>query len=247
MHEGDSEGMAASMTVTERAQAIETRIAAACERAGRDRDEVTLIGASKRQSPERVNAVFDAGVGIMGENRVQEALQKIPLCPSGIEWHLIGHLQRNKVRHAVPAFGMVHSVDSSRLLETLDRVCGECGTVMPVCLEINVSGERSKFGFEPEEAREALDLSGSLMNVAVRGLMTMPPMAADPEEARPFFARLRELRDTWRDATGVPLEVLSMGMSHDFEVAVEEGATMVRVGTALFGKRESSAAGNTET
>jgi pyridoxal phosphate enzyme (YggS family) len=179
---------------------------------------------------------------VFGENRVQEARQKIPQCPGHLEWHMVGHLQTNKVSHAVRLFSMIHSVDSPRLLEAVDRACETAGRVLPVCLEVNVSGERSKFGLKPGEVPAVLERSTRLLNVDVVGLMTIPPFTEDPGDARPFFRRLREQRDVWRAQSGFSLDQLSMGMSHDFEVAIEEGATWIRLGTVLFGRRTTGGA-----
>jgi pyridoxal phosphate enzyme (YggS family) len=225
------------MSIAERVSLVRDRIGRACERAGRDPASVTLVAAAKGQPPERVREAFEAGIEVVGENRVQEALQKIPMCPSGLCWHMIGHLQRNKVRAAVDRFEMIHSVDSLRLLSALNAACEAAGKVMPVLLEVNVSGEACKYGLPPAEVPGVLEQAGSLMCLNVEGLMTVPPFAPEPEAARPYFRRLREDRDRWRDETGFPLEALSMGMSLDFEVAVEEGATLVRVGSLLFGPR----------
>jgi len=221
---------------------IARRIRAACDRAGRDPDTVRLLPVSKTVSPDGVAEAAACGLTVFGENRVQEARQKIPLCPSHLKWHLVGHLQTNKVREAVRLFEMIHAVDSMRLLEFVDRIAQEEGRSMPVCLEVNVSGERSKFGMAPEEVPAALARSSTLFRVQIMGVMTIPPVSKDPEEARGYFRRLRELRDRWRQESGLPLEELSMGMSHDFEVAVEEGATWVRLGTLLFGARKKPVA-----
>ncbi len=209
----------------------------ACARAGRDRSEVAMLAVSKRFGPERVREAAEAGLTLFGENRVQEAKQKIPLCPGHLEWHMIGHLQRNKVRDTVQLFEMIHSVDSLRLLETIEEVSERAGRTLPVCLEVNVSGESSKFGMPPEDLPGVLEASTRMMHVDVIGLMTMPPFTEEAEGARPHFARLRELRDACRDGLGFDLPELSMGMSHDFEVAIEEGATWIRLGSVVFGKR----------
>jgi len=214
------------------------RIHAACGRAGRDPSTVQLMAVSKTQHPDDIAAVAALGIETFGENRVQEARGKIPLCSSRLHWHLIGHLQSNKAREAVHLFEMIHSVDSLRMLETLDRFAADEGRSLPVCLEINVSGERSKFGMSPEQVEETLAAANRLFKVKVVGLMTIPPLAEEPEEARPFFRALREIRDRMQLATGLGLPELSMGMSHDFEVAIEEGATWIRVGTLLFGPRK---------
>jgi pyridoxal phosphate enzyme (YggS family) len=229
--------------IAERWRHVRERVAAACARSGRDPAGVGVVAVAKTFGPEAVREAAGAGIRVIGENRVQEARAKIPECPGGLEWHFIGHLQRNKAVQAVPLFQMIHAVDSIRLLETLDAVCAEAGRCMPVCLEINVSGESSKFGMAPADGPAALRRCESLMHVDVRGLMTIPPFNPDREAARPYFRALRELRDRWRDETGFALADLSMGMSDDYEVAVEEGATWVRIGTFLFGGRGGSPAG----
>jgi hypothetical protein len=201
--------------------------------------EIRLVAVSKRHGPDRVREAVDAGQTLFGENRVQEAQAKISRCPDGLQWHMIGHLQGNKARLAVRLFDMIHSVDSLKLLETLNRLCGEAGRTLPVLLEVNVSGEGVKYGLKPDETAHVLEQATRMTNLDVMGLMTMPPFSPDPEQARPHFRALRELRDRCREQTGFPLEELSMGMSIDFEVAIEEGATFVRIGTDLFGAREA--------
>jgi len=196
------------------------------------------MAVSKTQDPDAIREVAALGIETFGENKVQEARAKIPLCPSRLHWHLIGHLQSNKAREAVSLFEMIHSVDSLRLLEMLDRQAGEEGKTLSVCLEVNVSGERSKFGMPPNAVLETLRAANSLFKVKVVGLMTIPPIVEDVEESRPFFRSLREMRDEMQTRTGMALPELSMGMSHDFEIAVEEGATWIRVGTLLFGPRK---------
>ena len=196
-----------------------------------------LMAVSKKVPPDAVNEAVGCGLALFGESRIQEAAQKIPLCPGSIEWHMVGHLQRNKVRDAVRLFRMIHSVDSLKLLEEIEKWAAENGATMPVLLEINVSGEASKFGMKPEDAEGVLKQCGRLMHIEVAGLMTMPPFTEDPEGARAHFRKLRELRDKLRSATGFELKELSMGMSHDFETAIEEGATFIRLGTVLFGER----------
>lgn len=220
-----------------RITAIEERIAAACARAGRPRESVRLLPVSKTFPPEFVMAAGECGLRVFGESRVQEARQKIPLCPSHYEWHLVGHLQSNKIKDAVRLFRMFHAVDSRRLLELVDAACKAAGRTLPVCLEVNVSGEGSKFGMSPEELPDALEAATRLYNIQVVGLMTIPPLTPDPAAARPFFRRLRELRDDTRARTGFQLSELSMGMSRDFEIAIEEQATWVRIGSILFGER----------
>ena len=220
-----------------RLAAIRARMAAACRRAGRDASSVELIAVTKTFGPEAVRDAWAAGVRIMGENRVQEAAAKIPQCVSGPAWHLIGHLQRNKVRAALEHFSCLQAVDSLRLLEQIARVAEEAGARPAILLEINASGESSKFGLRPEEAPGVIERALGLPNVTLEGLMTMAPVTPDPETTRPVFARVRECRDRWERAFGISLPRLSMGMSGDFEIAVEEGATWIRIGTALFGDR----------
>jgi pyridoxal phosphate enzyme (YggS family) len=225
---------------------VRRRVEAACRRAGRDAAGVSIAAVAKTHGPEAVREGADCGLTAFAESRVQEAAQKIPLCPGNLEWHMVGHLQRNKVRAAVRLFRVIHSVDSWRLLEGVDRECAEAGCVMPVMIEVNVSGERSKFGAAPEEVPSWLERSGTLVHVSLIGLMTIPPFTPEPEQARPYFRRLRELRDQWRERTGIELRELSMGMSGDFETAVEEGATWIRLGTALFGPRPPRGRGTEE-
>ena len=216
------------------------RIRIACERAGRSPDDVHLLPVSKTFPPEKICEAVECGITVVAENKVQEAAAKKSRCPGHLRWHMVGHLQRNKVSQAVELFDMIHSVDSLRLLETIDRASQEAGTVMPVLLEVNIAAERSKYGLSPEDLPGVLKASNGMMSVEVRGLMTMPPFLDQPEEVRPFFRRLRSLRDEQSASLGIPLTDLSMGMTHDFEVAVEEGSTWVRVGTALFGPRGAS-------
>ncbi|MBR1609088.1 MAG: YggS family pyridoxal phosphate-dependent enzyme [Kiritimatiellae bacterium] len=224
----------------DRLAAVEDRIAAACARAGRDRSEVTLVGVSKTQPPEVVSEAVRAGLSTLGENRVQEALAKAPLCPSA-DWHLIGPLQKNKVRHALSLFSTIHAVDSLATLEAIARVSEETGARPDVMLEVNVADEATKHGFSPVSVRDAVRASLDLGGLRLVGLMCIPPWAPEPEASRPRFRALRELRDSLERDFSVALPQLSMGMSGDFEGAVEEGATFVRVGTALFGRRNAAA------
>lgn len=226
-------------SLQERVDAVIERMAQACARCGRDLSSVQLIAVSKTYEAETIRAAAECGLRVFGESKVQEAKAKIPLCPGNLTWHMIGHLQRNKVGMAVELFDRIHSVDSQRLLEAVDHASSESGKTMPVLLEVNVSGEASKFGLPPEDVPAVLKAANGLNHVTVAGLMTMPPFTDEPEKARAHFRKLRELRDQWRDELGFGLEELSMGMSHDFEVAIEEGATWVRVGTAIFGEREA--------
>jgi hypothetical protein len=195
------------------------------------------LAVSKTCGPDCIREAASAGLMDFGESRVQEAKQKIPLCPTALTWHLIGHLQTNKVKDAVHLFNLIQAVDSLKLLLAIETAAEAAGRVMPVFLEVNVSGESSKFGLAPEAVPGVLKTAESLRRVEIRGLMTIPPLTEDPEKARPFFRSLREHRERWRRETGFELRELSMGMSHDFEVAIEEGATWIRLGTILFGKR----------
>ena len=211
---------------------IRVRIAAACQRAGRAAGDVLLLGVTKTVLPEMVDAAVAAGLIVFGENKVQEAQAKIPVVAGRARWHFIGHLQTNKARAAVALFDMIQSVDSVRLAGELDKWAAHAGKTKPVLLEINIAGEASKHGLRPEDLPAALAEINHLPHLDVRGLMAIPPAVADPEQTRPVFRQLRVLRDQ----LGLP--ELSMGMSHDFEVAVEEGATIVRVGAAIFGERK---------
>lgn len=221
----------------ERLESVTKRMAEACGRAGRKDGDVRLVAVSKTFGPESIAEAVEAGVSLFGESRIQEAKQKIPVCSSQLEWHMIGHLQSNKVKEAVRLFKMIHSVDSLKLLEVINEEAAKNGIEMPVCLEVNVSGEASKFGLKPEDVPEILEKSRKLISVRVAGLMTIPPFTKDVQEARPYFRRLRELRDETGRKAGIDLPELSMGMSNDFEIAIEEGATWIRVGSLLFGDR----------
>jgi len=216
---------------------VRAQIAEACAKAGRKPDEVEILGVTKTHGPDVVGEAWAAGIRKFGENKVQEAAWKIPECVSGPEWHLIGHLQRNKVRPALELFSVFHSVDSARLIEQIERVAEESGHRPEILLEVNVSGEASKDGLRPEQVPEVIEYALGCRNVTLTGLMTMAPFCPDPEGARPVFARLREARDRWQTQFGIGLPNLSMGMSNDYRVAVEEGATWVRLGTVLFGHR----------
>ena len=220
--------------------AIEARIAAACERAGRKREEVTLMAVSKGQPPEAIEAAAELGLEYFGESKVQEARTKIGRCRGKIRWQMIGHLQSNKCRDAVFFFEMIQSVDSLALAEELNKWAEKSGKTMPILLEANIAGESSKFGYPPDRLREEFLRINALRKLEIHGLMTIAPWSPDPERARPIFRQLRELKTECETILGAPLPHLSMGMSGDFEAAVEEGATMVRIGTALFGSRRSA-------
>ncbi len=216
---------------------VQQRMAAACERAGRDPAAVTLVAVSKNHPPETVQAAAALGLTVFGENRVQEAKAKIPLSPGRLQWHLIGHLQSNKCRDAVELFQMIESVDSLALAQELQKWAAKAARTLPVLLEVNVAGEASKFGYRRDLLLAELAQINALTKLEIHGLMTVAPWSPDPEKVRPVFRRLRELRTECEQVLGAPLPHLSMGMSGDFEVAIEEGATLVRIGTALFGPR----------
>ncbi len=221
---------------------VRGRIAAACARSGRDPGEVEIIAVTKTHGEDVVREAWEAGLGIVGENKVQEAAWKKPASVSGPEWHLIGHLQSNKVRHALELFDFIHSVDSVKLADRINFIADEIGAAPHVLLEVNVSGEKSKSGMRPEDVRPTLEhITSECPRLTVEGLMTMAPFSDDPEDSRPYFRRLRQLRDSLQDELGVGLPRLSMGMSGDYEVA-EEGATWVRLGTVLFGERPKARA-----
>jgi hypothetical protein len=220
-------------SVAEKLTAIRARIAAAAVRAGRDPATVQLIGVTKKIPPPVVDEAVRAGLELFGENKVQEARAKIPECSSRARWHFIGHLQSNKARDAVALFDVIQSVDSVALAGELNKWADRAGRTVPVLLEVNVAGEKSKFGLAPEDLPAAVAAIRQFPRLEVTGLMTLAPYHPEPERARPYFRSLRE----WRDRLG--LRELSMGMSGDFEVAIEEGATYVRVGTAIFGERKS--------
>ena len=222
-------------------ETVRQQIAEAAARSGRRAEAVTLVAVSKTHSPEAILDAVDAGQLVFGENRVQEARAKMPLLPSRLRWHLLGHLQSNKIRQALPAFERIHSIDTLALARDTNRIAGELGLFPKVFLEVNVAGESSKFGFAPDALRAAMEELLTLDRVAIDGLMTIPPFAPDAESSRQYFAALRELRDRLSSEFRVPLPELSMGMSGDFAVAIEEGATYVRVGTALFGERRGKA------
>ncbi len=217
---------------------VRGRVETACRRVGRSPDEVEIIAVTKTHGAEVVKEAWDAGLRIVGENKVQEAAWKKSASAVGPMWHLIGHLQSNKVRHALEIFDFIHSVDSVRLADRINFVADGLGAQPHVLLEVNVSGEKSKSGMRPEDVGPALEhIASGCPRVTVEGLMTMAPFSEDPEDARPCFRALRELRDGLQDSLGVGLPRLSMGMSGDYEVAVEEGATWIRLGTVLFGER----------
>jgi len=213
---------------------ITRRIAAATERSGRSPDDVTLVCVTKHRSLDEIRAALDWGVSVLAENRIQEAAHKIPELPHTVIWHLIGHLQRNKVKQAIELFDMIHAVDSMRLAEEIEKRAAMAQEIVPVLIEVNVSGEEAKFGATPEEVSELAQMMDRMPNVDLGGLMTMAPFVDDAEQVRGVFSALRELRDRIQDEYGIALPALSMGMTQDYEVAIEEGATMVRIGSAVF-------------
>jgi PLP dependent protein len=225
-------------TIAENLQSVMQRISTAARACGRDPQAVQLVAAAKSQSVTRVHAALNAGVGIVGENYIQEAQGKFErLSDPSIRWHFIGRLQSNKARYAVRMFELIHSVDSLKLAAELDKQAGKIGKMQPILVQVNVSREPSKAGVEQELALPLIRTIAALSNIRIQGLMTMPPFFDAPERARPYFAALRRLRDRVQDTLAIPLKDLSMGMTGDFEVAIQEGATLVRIGTAIFGER----------
>jgi PLP dependent protein len=224
-------------TVAEALQEVEQRITEACRMAGRGRDQVKLLAVSKTFPAEAIRAAYDAGQRLFGESRQQEAAGKIEQLPADIEWHFIGTLQRNKVRKILPSFSLVQSVDSLRMAEHMSRVAGEERLYRRILLEVNIGAEASKGGFSVDQLRAEFAVLKDLPSLKVVGLMAIPPDEEESAAARRWFAQLRELRDELAAAHGVPLPELSMGMSGDFEEAILEGSTLVRVGSAIFGNR----------
>ena len=221
----------------ENLEVVRQRISRASERSGRDASAIVLMAVSKNHPADRIQEAVNLGVTVFGENRIQEAKAKIPLSPGRARWHFIGHLQSNKARDAVSLFDMIHSVDSLELGAELQKQAEKQAKTVRVLLEVNVAGESSKFGWNPERVLTELSAFNRFTRLELHGLMTVAPFSTDPEKVRPVFRRLRELRDRCSQELGAPLPELSMGMSGDLEVAIEEGATILRVGTALFGDR----------
>lgn len=227
--------------IANRVAAVREGIARAAARAGRRAEEVALVAVSKTFPPEAVQEAFAAGVRDFGENKVQEAEGKIPaladLRSRGIRWHLVGHLQSNKARKAVPLFDLIHSVDDVVLGRRLERIGAEGGRTVRALVQVDLAGEATKSGLDEAHLLPTLEALRGLKSVRVEGLMILPPLAENPERTRPYFRKLRELRDRAREESLLLGSELSMGMSQDFEVAIEEGATIVRIGTAIFGER----------
>lgn len=216
---------------------VRGRISEAARKSGRPVEDVDLIAISKTHDAERVRAAHAAGQVVFGESKVQEARAKIPELPSSLRWHFVGHLQKNKIRHALPLFELFHGIDDVDLAREMNRIAEEEGMHPRILLEVNVAGEGSKFGFKPETLREQMESLLALPRLSIEGLMCIPPLAEEAEASRKFFVDLRERRDAFEKEFAVKLPQLSMGMTNDFPIAVEEGATLVRVGTAIFGER----------
>ena len=227
------------MSVAENLKTIRERVDAACERAGRRPEEVTLIAVSKTKPLFMLEEAYEAGARDFGENKVQEILEKCPCMPEDARFHMIGHLQRNKVKYIIDKAELIHSVDSIRLAETIDKEAAKKGIVVNVLLEVNMAKEDTKFGLMPEEVMDFIHEIVRFQHIKVQGLMTIAPFVENPEENRIHFANLRKLSvDIAKEKVdNVNMSILSMGMTNDFEVAIEEGATMVRIGTAIFGER----------
>lgn len=219
---------------------IEKRIQEACDRSGRDRKDVTLVAVSKTKPIEMLQEAYDLGTRIFGENHVQEIVEKYEALPDDISWHMIGHLQRNKVKYIIDKVDLIHSVDSLRLAKTIEKEAAKKGITANILIEVNVAKEESKFGLMPEEVLDFIDQIAPFKHICVRGLMTIAPFVENPEENRVIFRKLKDLSVDIesKKVDNVNVSILSMGMTNDFEIAIEEGATMVRVGTGLFGARD---------
>jgi len=227
------------MSIADNLKTVMDRIASAAKSSGRDLPSVKLVVVTKTVGVDRIREAVGAGASILGENRVQEAKEKIEKLGPIASWHLIGHLQTNKAKYAVKLFYLIHSVDSLELAKEIDKQAAKIGKVQDVLIEVSISGEASKAGVAPENAAALIKDAAKLKNISIKGLMTIPPFSDSPEDSRPYFKKLRELSESVarENITGVSMKELSMGMSGDFEVAIEEGATIVRVGTAIFGSR----------
>lgn len=234
------------MDIRARYGEVRDRIDRAIDRVGREASSVKLVAVTKTRSAEEIAHAVEVGVTDVGENKVQEAESKKPVLEArgaSLRWHLVGHLQKNKARKAVELFDVVHSVDSAAIGLRIDRLAGEADKVQPVLVQVDLAGEETKHGLSADELVPVLEQLSECAHLRVDGLMVLPPYLEDPEEVRPYFRRLRELSENGRERGLIGAE-LSMGMTHDFEVAIEEGATYVRVGTALFGPRPKKAAGS---
>src|SRR6267142_3152151 len=229
--------MEAVSNIEENLNRVKNEIAQAAQVSGRKVTDIELIAVTKTHPAEIVREAVDAGQLLFGESKVQEARTKIPLLPSNLRWHFIGHLQKNKVRHALPLFELIHSVDSLELAHAIDRIAHDDGLHPRILLEVNVAGEASKFGFEPDKLRQEMESLLALPRLSIEGLMCIPPLGQDAEASRKYFVTLRELRNRFENEFELKLPQLSMGMTNDYTVAIEEGATLIRVCTALFGER----------
>src|SRR5215831_7873503 len=227
------------VSIAENLERVREQIARATAKSGRSPDDIELVAITKTHPAEKVREAIEAGQTLFGESRVQEARAKIPELPSSVRWHFVGHLQKNKIRHALPLFEMIHSADSLSLAQEMNRIAEEEGMHPRVLLEINLVREGSKFGFAPNRLREQMEELLALPRLSILGLMCIPPIAEDAQASRKYFVQLRELRDRLQTEFLVDLAQLSMGMTQDYAIAVEEGATLVRVGTAIFGERRA--------
>jgi len=225
------------VSIAENLERVREQITQAAAKAGRAVNEIELVAITKTHPAEKVREAVEAGHTLFGESRVQEARAKIPELPSNLRWHFVGHLQKNKIRHALPLFELFHGVDSLALAQEIDRIAAEEGAHARVLLEVNVAGEGSKFGFKSETLRAEIGSLLALPRLSIEGLMCIPPLAEEAEASRKFFGQLRELRNSLEKEFDAKFPHLSMGMTQDFSIAVEEGATLVRVGTAIFGER----------
>lgn len=219
--------------IKENVPSIRGRIALVCSKINRDFNSITVVAVAKGRTSEQIKEAFEAGITDIGENRVQEALTKYYRLPK-IKWHMVGHLQTNKVKEAVRIFDLIHSVDSLRVAKEIDKESAKINKIQDVLLEIKTSPETTKFGLKPDEAIEAIKEISGFKNIKIKGLMTIAPLVDNPEKTRPYFRKLREIRDRINELMNYELRILSMGMTDDFEVAIEEGSTMVRIGRAIF-------------
>ena len=226
-------------SIAENLDRVREQISNAAAKSGRTPNDVELVAVTKTHPAESVRAAIEAGQILFGESRVQEAREKIPELPSNCRWHFVGHLQKNKIRHALALFEMFHGVDSLALAQDINRISEEQGLYPRVLLEVNVAGEGSKFGFAPEALAEQVEALLALPRLSIEGLMCIPPLAMESEDSRKFFVQVRELRDSLEKEFSMKLPQLSMGMTQDFPIGIEEGATLVRVGTAIFGERRA--------
>jgi len=235
-------------TIAANLASVRERIEAAARRAGREPHTVRLVAVCKTVGPERVREAVEAGAQILAENYIQEAQRKIETLRVGIPWHFIGHLQKNKAKYAIRLFDLIHSVDNFALVEELNRTAQKQGKVQEVLLQADLSGEETKFGVSEGEIIQMAEKISGLKSISVKGLMTLPPFSDDPEESRPYFQKLRSLRDLLAKMKipGISMDELSMGMSGDFEMAIEEGATLIRIGTAIFGPRPAKQLNGTQ-